>query len=663
MTAASVDGPNRSSENLEVARPSRRFLPWVFALSLVILCLAYQVPASLLFDVGERGDADFLRGFYYAERQGTTSFRWSGPSGEIVINGAGGRPWQLRIRASGLRPTGPALLKLVVNGRFLAERPLGGDLAEYQFEITRGQAGSSGNLVIELASDTFVAPPDQRQLGLMVDWVELNAAGSSATVPPWVVLVGLLLSIVLCFLAVERMTFSQGWAMLAGLLVMAGAAASVIWARQWVSSYLPWLVLTCGLFWLLSRRWGRALWWEWLLLVGLAVSAAWFLYRALAFSREGLPPGDFSIYFEAARSLRSGGPLYDFAAAIGIPNGPVYKYPPLFAVLLAPATGLSSRIVSSWWFWFNLALLGLTGYMFLRIFRRLAKPELVVAGAYVSGIGILLFRPAWESMIRGQMDVLILAATVAALWLLQTRRSEWLAGALLGFVTLLKLYPGLFVLYLLWQRRWRALVGFGVTILVLIVVSGAASGWLTLWRYLTEVLAVQTAAVPYPENQSYDGFLSRLVVPAGQTTWYSTVPFPSGARLALYLLDVATLAIVIWLLWRGSGRNERRFLLGYVAVMPLIVLMWPTAWIHYETLLLLPLAFLLWDSLRGDGRHPARIAAFLVSYLLIALGNEYLVLTTAINQDGPVRLLQSYKLYGVLLLLGLLLWSRKYDYA
>jgi alpha-1,2-mannosyltransferase len=663
MSLPRVNRLDQSSPGAESERSSGRFMLWAACLSLLILVLAYQAPSTARVDLGERGDAVFLRGFYFPERQGDTSYRWSGPFGELVFDGVGGRPRQLSVRASGLRPSGPALLRLAVNGRFVAERALGGDLAEYRFEIGPGQADALGNLVVGLASDTFVAPPDERQLGLMVDWVELRAPSASLTTPPWAVLFGMLLSIVLCFSAVQHLTLSRGWALFSGLLLAIGAGASVVWAREWVSLYLSWLLLACGLFWLLSRRWGRAPWWEWVLFTILAVSSAWFLHRALGFSREGLPPGDFTIYFEAARNLRTGGSLYDFAAATGIPNGPVYKYPPLFAVLLAPATSLPIRVVASWWYWFNLALLCLTGYMLLRILRRLAKPELAVTGAYLTAIGILLFRPAWESMIRGQLDVLILASAVAALWLLQARRAEWLAGVLLGFVTLLKLYPGLFALYLLWQRRWRALFGLGVSTIALVVVSGTVVGWGTLWRYLTEVLAVQTAAVPYPENQSFDGLLSRLVVPVGQTTWYTTIPFSTGVRLILVLLDVVTVATVVLFLWRGVNRDRRRFLLGYAAVMPLIVLVWPTAWIHYETLLLLPLAFLLWDSLRGGAWFPARLLGLIVSYLLLAVGNEYLVLTDAINREGPLRLLQSYKLYGVLLLLGLLLWSRRYDHA
>jgi hypothetical protein len=401
-----------------------------------------------------------------------------------------------------------------------------------------------------------------------------------------------------------------------------------------------------------SGRVRAAKWWEWLLFAVLVVSAFRFQARVLDFLRNGAPMADFLVYFDAAKSLRQGGPLYDFAAAVGMPNGPVFKYPPFYATVLAPFAQYSVQAVFTGWFLLNLALLGLTGYLLAFRLWQPFKPASIVP-AYLIGIGILNFGPVWESLIRGQMDVVILTAAVVILLLAQARRAEPVAGALLALVTMLKLYPGLLAVYLLLQRRWRILVGFVAASLALIVLSGLVVGWTKLWRYVTEILAVQTAAVPWPENQSFDGFLSRLVIPAAQTDWYTTIPFPAWTKLALYALDLIVLGVTYWALWRGRNTG-RRFILGYAAVMPLIVLMWPTAWIHYQTLLLLPFAVLVF--LQAERTSWAAIGLILVSFLLIAAGNEYTVLIPTLRSGWP-RLLQSYKLYGDLIVWALLLWS------
>ena len=85
-------------------------------------------------------------------------------------------------------------------------------MAEREYAITRGQAGPLGNIDVSLTTEPFIVPPDQRQLGLQVDWVELQPAGWALTAPPWIVLVGLLAAVILCYLTVLRVTRSPRWA-------------------------------------------------------------------------------------------------------------------------------------------------------------------------------------------------------------------------------------------------------------------------------------------------------------------------------------------------------------------------------------------------------------------------------------------------------------------
>ena len=642
--------PRLSGTENESASP--RFLIWLILLALVLLVLAYQVALPQRIDIGALKDPPFIHGFYFAENAGDTTFRWSGLTGQVSFSAVGGRPWRLILRASGLRPAGPAPVEIWVNGQIVAAETWGGEMAEREYIITRDQAGLLGNVELALITEPFVVPPDQRQLGLQVDWVELRPTGWAFTVPPWIVLVGLIATVILCYATVLRAMRSPRWALGVGVLWVGLCVVGVVGFRLQIGVYLPWMLLGWVLLWAFSGRVRTAKWWEWLLFALLAISAVRFQARVLDFLRDGVPMADFLVYFDAAKSLRLGGPLYDFAAAVGMPNGPVFKYPPFYAIVLAPFALYPVQSVYTGWFLLNLALLGLTGYLLAFRLWRPFKPA-SVAPAYLIGIGILNFGPVWESLIRGQMDVVILTAAVVVLLLARARKAELLAGVLLALVTMLKLYPGLLLIYLLVQRRWRILAGFAAASLALIVLSGLVVGGTTLWRYVTEILAVQTAAVPWPENQSFDGFLSRLVIPAAQTDWYTTIPFPTWTKLTLYALDLIVLGVTYWALWRGRLMG-RRFILGYAAVMPLIVLMWPTAWIHYQTLLLLPFAVLVFRQ--AEHRAWPVIVLLLISFLLIASGNEYTVLIAPLSSGWP-RLLQSYKLYGDLIVWALLLWS------
>jgi hypothetical protein len=113
----------------------------------------------------------------------------------------------------------------------------------------------------------------------------------------------------------------------------------------------------------------------------------------------------------------------------------------------------------------------------------------------------------------------------------------------------------------------------------------------------------------------------------------------------------------------------------------------PAAWMHYQTLLLLPLLVLAavwWREGRASGTvlpGALTLALYLLALVLIAYGDHYTVLgadagelwktqdarVDAANQRllaqfaGPAGLLLSYKLYGALLLFGLSLvaaWRR-----
>ena len=125
--------------------------------------------------------------------------------------------------------------------------------------------------------------------------------------------------------------------------------------------------------------------------------------------------------------------------------------------------------------------------------------------------------------------------------------------------------------------------------------------------------------------------------------------------MALYLLDAITLGVTVWAFAGRADPRSERFVSGYALAAPLIVLMWPTAWIHYQTLLILPFGLLLGRQLLAGRRAWLAGLVLLAGFLLVAIGNEYLVLVPWL-QDGLPRLAQSYKLYGVLILWGAYIW-------
>jgi hypothetical protein len=79
----------------------------------------------------------------------------------------------------------------------------------------------------------------------------------------------------------------------------------------------------------------------------------------------------------------------------------------------------------------------------------------------------------------------------------------------------------------------------------------------------------------------------------------------------------------------------------FTILIPLALLITPDAWIHYETVLLLPFGILLGDVFRNFSA--GRAATLAIAFGLLAAGNEVTMRAT------PPGLLHSYKFFGVLL--------------
>ena len=77
-----------------------------------------------------------------------------------------------------------------------------------------------------------------------------------------------------------------------------------------------------------------------------------------------------------------------------------------------------------------------------------------------------------ENLLLGQVHVLLLYLLVLA-WKYERASVEWAAGSLIGAATVLKLLPGVFLLYFLLTQQYRAVVSMLVTVLVCVSVLPA----------------------------------------------------------------------------------------------------------------------------------------------------------------------------------------------
>jgi hypothetical protein len=250
-----------------------RWLAATLAVTLLVLCAAYQWHSAYSLDIGAiKADDDlYITGFHQRESSPADDYRWTGPSAIVRFPGVGsGRPWSLSLYASGYRPAGQNSpdVEVRVNDHQVASFVAQEGMQEYVFDVPAALLGWSGDVVIEIRPEVFSPEGDSRQLGLLVSRVTLTPAGGGIAVPsPWT-LVLVLASVAILYLFLRWLGARDSvsfWASLP-LVVALGFVAAL--HRQYLT-YFSVLVLlllagaaiaTVILHWLLERLGRRRGW-------------------------------------------------------------------------------------------------------------------------------------------------------------------------------------------------------------------------------------------------------------------------------------------------------------------------------------------------------------------------------------------------------------------
>ncbi|RRR78239.1 MAG: DUF2029 domain-containing protein [Candidatus Viridilinea halotolerans] len=376
-----------------------------------------------------------------------------------------------------------------------------------------------------------------------------------------------------------------------------------------------------------------------LILAGAALlNIGWGL--TFAFSREA---PDLLILYRGAQSWLAGGSFYDLEAVLTNHFGHVFKVPPFYGMFFVPlvdridatTTLLLHRIM-------NTLLIGATALVWLRMWR-IPLWSLTAAGLLI----LLDFRPLFDTLAFGQIDIVLLFLLTLALWALREER-DGVAGALVAAGTLLKIYPLILLAFFVLKGRWRALGGFVLGMVILNGLAIAAIGWEEHRIYLFDVLPSIGGTTPWIENQTISGFIARLGAPAtAAAIFHNPLLEMIGTGLSA-LVVLAALALTL----RPATVQSSHFALQYSLFLLLMVLTVPTAWMHYQTLLLVPFATLV---LHFRERQITLGMALLlgISFGLIAFGNQW-----SFQDREIVGLLSvlgvSYKFYGMLILAGVM---------
>jgi alpha-1,2-mannosyltransferase len=227
------------------------------------------------------------------------------------------------------------------------------------------------------------------------------------------------------------------------------------------------------------------------------------------------------------------------------------------------------------------------------------------------------FPPVVGELVLGNVHLILLGLLTLA-WLgirRGDRQGEWIAGLAVGAAAIIKVFPGVLLLWFLLTRRYRAAAA---------VVVGAAA--------LALVTLPVTGVEPWLQ---YPTVLANLSAPAdatdtlAPTVWLAGALGFTGARI---VVTVVGLAILAWAALRGQSTAR-----SFAIPVTVSVLIAPALYHHYLAVLVLPLVLGLASGVP--------LALLAVSYLLMwggeqgALGDAAWLINRALPTAGAVLLL------------------------
>lgn len=226
---------------------------------------------------------------------------------------------------------------------------------------------------------------------------------------------------------------------------------------------------------------------------------------------------DLQIYYRAVNYWADGFNIYDYAQydSVNITLG--WTYPPLAAVLMSPMALLGYPVVKA------ISLTGIVlataGCVALVLRERVRIPaDLAVLVVGVATAAAFLLEPLRQTLGFGQINMYLMLLILLDLLVLARRGSRW-TGVGVGLAMAIKLTPGIFLLYFVATRQWRALI-------VSVVSAAAATLAAALvlpresWQFFTALLwdTDRVGFLGGSANQSVNGILARFVAPEAPST-------------------------------------------------------------------------------------------------------------------------------------------------
>lgn len=278
---------------------------------------------------------------------------------------------------------------------------------------------------------------------------------------------------------------------------------------------------------------------------------------ALAAKLAGRVAADGDIikfYCPASVTLLEGGDPYE-----GSTLGDGYIYPPFFALAVFPLALLPRYLTAS--LWVILSLLSLA-FLFLTALYLLERPRVRLrlwlrnkAALSTQGniiwlvipVAVLSARYCQDDLIHGQINIVLWAASLSALYFAETRR-PLVAGALLGVAFATKFTTGALLLYFIMKKEYRVIFVTFATAIFFYVAPAAVLGWArnaALLGEWYEVVLRNAARIAFVYAGDWNMSLAAVIYRLGRDLGFSDIQLCYRGAGAVNCINWAAAAFLI----------------------------------------------------------------------------------------------------------------------
>lgn len=331
------------------------------------------------------------------------------------------------------------------------------------------------------------------------------------------------------------------------------------------------------------------------------------------------------------------------ASMIGPFQVDLYEYPPPALVPARAALAVSDDFMAWRPAWFALETLLLIGALVVLAWWIGGDVGLRVG---LAAPAVLYAVPTLLTLQIGNFQLAAYALTLLGLVAVERERPA-LGGALLAAVTVTKVFPGLFLVYLLARRRWRAAIAMCIASVLAVVVTFAIVGSEPFRAFVSFQLPRMADGSAFPWLQ---GFLPAIAVNHsvfGIVVKLHALDVPGMSFKTASLVAWVYTAFVVgvaWLLGRRAAPSRWHDALVWLGLLQLAALRSPFTPDVYAVLGPIWIAAVLGSRARGRG-----IAVLAAAWLALAAGVVFLAPLQPMGDHLRLALTGAVQLCGFVL--------------